>query len=84
MADDTRQEFRSESEERCGDDKHWYKHHHKHNRGWRGGPMMGGPIWLIGWLFSIGYLQMPFFWKGVLAIIIWPYYLGLSLTRLPM
>ncbi len=72
----------SESEERCDD--RWHKHHHKHNRGWRGGPMMGGPIWLIGWLFSIGYLQMPFFWKGVLAIIIWPYYLGLSLTRLPM
>jgi hypothetical protein len=79
MADETM--HGSESDER----DRWHKHYHKHHRGnWHGGPMMGGPIWLIGWLFSIGYLQMPFFWKGVLALIIWPYYLGLSLTKLPM
>ena len=69
----------SESEERCGD-KHWHKHHHKHHRGAHGGPMMGS-IWCIGWLFSIGYLHMPFFWKGVLALIIWPYYLGAALAH---
>lgn len=34
-----------------------------------------GALWAIGWLFSIGYLQLTF-WKGVLALIIWPYYLG--------
>ncbi len=34
-----------------------------------------GTIWLIGWLFSIGYLKLSF-WRGVLAIIIWPYYIG--------
>lgn len=84
MSDETRRESETEFEERCRDKEHWHKHHHKHNRNWHGGPMMGGPIWLIGWLFSIGYLQMPFFWKGVLALIIWPYYLGLSLARLPM
>jgi hypothetical protein len=71
-----------DSEERC--EERWHKHHHhKHHRGMHGGPMIG-PIWAIGWLFSIGYLQMPFFWKGVLALIIWPYYLGAALTRLPM
>lgn len=34
-----------------------------------------GAIWIIGWLFTIGFLHLSF-WKGVLAIIIWPYYLG--------
>ena len=34
-----------------------------------------GTLWMIGWLFTIGYLDLSF-WKGVLAIIIWPYYLG--------
>jgi hypothetical protein len=34
-----------------------------------------GSIWLIGWLFTIGYLHLPF-WKAVLALIIWPYSLG--------
>jgi len=30
-------------------------------------------IW--GWLFTIGYLHLTF-WKGVLAIVLWPVYLG--------
>ena len=77
MSEETKHE--SESEERC-DDKRWHKHRHKHHRGAHGGPMMGS-IWCIGWLFSIGYLHMPFFWKGVLAIIIWPYYLGAALAH---
>lgn len=34
-----------------------------------------GGIWLVGWLFTIGYLHLSF-WKGVLAILIWPYYIG--------
>lgn len=36
---------------------------------------LGGGIWIIGWLFTIGYLHLSF-WKGVLAVILWPYYLG--------
>jgi hypothetical protein len=36
------------------------------------------PLWTIGWLFTIGFAH-PFFWKAVLAILIWPYYLGLAL-----
>ena len=31
--------------------------------------------WFAGWLFSIGFLQMGF-WKGVIAVVLWPYFLG--------
>ena len=43
---------------------------------------VSGGMWLAAWLFTIGYLQLPF-WQGVLAILIWPYYLGeaLALSR---
>ncbi len=34
-----------------------------------------GVLWMIGWIFTIGYLKLSF-WKGVLALIIWPYYIG--------
>jgi hypothetical protein len=37
----------------------------------------GGMIWLGGWLFTLGFLG-PSFWKGVLALFIWPYYLGVT------
>ena len=36
-----------------------------------------GVLWLIGWLFSIGFLNLGF-WKGVLAIFVWPYFLGVN------
>lgn len=39
-----------------------------------------GAIWSIGWLFTIGYVHLPFWWEGVLALIIWPYYLGAHLA----
>ncbi|MBX4195584.1 hypothetical protein KW796_01345 [Candidatus Parcubacteria bacterium] len=39
-----------------------------------------GCLWFIGWLFTIGYLKLSF-WHGVLAIIIWPYYLGKKFHR---
>lgn len=32
-------------------------------------------FWLAGWLFTVGLLKLAF-WKAVLAIIIWAYYLG--------
>jgi hypothetical protein len=38
-----------------------------------------GLIWIAGWLFTIGYLHLSF-WRGVLAIIIWPYYIGSALA----
>lgn len=34
-----------------------------------------GSLWIAAWLFTIGYLHLAF-WQGVLALIIWPYYLG--------
>lgn len=37
-----------------------------------------GPIWAMGWLFTIGYAQLPT-GKAVLAILLWPYYLGRAL-----
>jgi hypothetical protein len=40
-----------------------------------------GPVWIIGWLFTIGFLKLSF-WQSVLALIIWAYYLGDFLSRL--
>ena len=34
-----------------------------------------GPVWFMGWLFTLGFLKVTFF-KGLLALIIWPYYIG--------
>lgn len=34
-----------------------------------------GGAWFVGWLFTIGYLKLSFWW-GVLALIVWPYFLG--------
>lgn len=34
-----------------------------------------GVLWFIGWLYSIGFLGLGF-WKGLLALFIWPYFLG--------
>ncbi|MFA6341184.1 MAG: hypothetical protein WCX27_03055 [Candidatus Paceibacterota bacterium] len=36
-----------------------------------------GLLWAAGWLFTIGYLHLSF-WSGVLAVVIWPYYLGIA------
>lgn len=36
-----------------------------------------GGVWFIGWLFTIGYLHLTF-WQGVLALVIWPYYIGIA------
>jgi uncharacterized membrane protein len=38
-----------------------------------------GGLWFVGWLFTIGFLHLQF-WKGVLAIVVWPYYLGVALS----
>jgi hypothetical protein len=37
-----------------------------------------GPLWFTGWLFTIGYVHLPFI-KAVWALIFWPYYLGSTL-----
>lgn len=38
-----------------------------------------GLIWIGGWLFTLGYLNLNF-WKGLFAILIWPYYIGAALA----
>ena len=38
-----------------------------------------GPVWMMGWLFTIGYLKLSF-GKGVMALLLWPYYIGSSLS----
>ncbi len=38
-----------------------------------------GLLWVAGWLFTIGYSDLSF-WRGVLAILLWPYYLGVDLA----
>ena len=40
-----------------------------------------GPLWCMGWLFTIGFTSLSF-WKAVWAILVWPYYLGSALSHL--
>jgi hypothetical protein len=40
---------------------------------------VGGLIWGSGWLFTIGFLKLTF-WKGMFALFIWPYYLGVLIS----
>jgi hypothetical protein len=41
----------------------------------------GGLLWFFGWLFTIGFLKLTF-GKGVLALLLWPYYLGVFASSL--
>lgn len=41
--------------------------------------IVSGGFWFAAWLFTIGFLKLSF-WQGVLAIIIWPYYLGIAFS----
>lgn len=36
---------------------------------------LSGGLWIGAWLFTVGFLKLSF-WKGVLAAVLWPYYLG--------
>lgn len=36
---------------------------------------LAGLAWFAAWLFAIGYLRLSF-GQGVLALLLWPYYLG--------
>lgn len=40
-----------------------------------------GMFWLFGWLFTIGFLKLTF-GKCLLALIIWPYYIGTHFSGL--
>jgi len=41
-----------------------------------------GFLWFGGWIFTIGYLHLSF-WKGVLAILLWAYFLGAHFSGMP-
>jgi len=40
-----------------------------------------GSLWFGAWLFTIGFLHLTF-WKGALAVVLWPYYLGLTFSSM--
>lgn len=40
---------------------------------------LGFTVWTIGWLFTIGALDLSF-GRGLLGLILWPYYLGTHLA----
>ena len=42
-----------------------------------------GLLWIAGWLFTLGYLKLAFL-QGVLAIALWPYYLGVTFAPPPV
>jgi hypothetical protein len=42
---------------------------------------VGGTIWFVGWLFTIGFVPLGF-WKGVAAVLLWPYFLGQVVSAL--
>jgi hypothetical protein len=42
------------------------------------GESIGGALWFAGWLFTIGFAQLVW-WKVILGIVVWPYYLAVFL-----
>ncbi len=38
-----------------------------------------GPFWIMGWLFTIGFTHLPLGGKALLALVVWPYFLGKAL-----
>jgi hypothetical protein len=37
---------------------------------------LGGILWFSGWMFTIGFAKLAW-WKALLALVVWPYILGL-------
>ena len=40
-----------------------------------------GCAWIASWLFTMGFLHLGF-WRGVAAVVIWPYYIGVKVRVL--
>lgn len=36
-----------------------------------------GGLWFAAWLFTVAFAKLSF-WQAVVALVIWPYYLGLA------
>ncbi len=45
-----------------------------------GSSSAAGTLWCAGWLFTIGFVKLVW-WKAVLAILLWPYFMGVTLAR---
>ena len=50
---------------------------HKHY-GAGGAGTTGVFFWFAGWLFTIAFAELVW-WKIILGIVVWPYYLGLAI-----
>jgi hypothetical protein len=37
-----------------------------------------GPIWYVGWLFTVALAQLGW-WKAIVGLVLWPYFLGAAL-----
>lgn len=40
-----------------------------------------GCAWFAAWLFTIGYLHLSF-WRGVFALVVWPYFIGAHVSTI--
>jgi hypothetical protein len=47
-----------------------------------GGATLGGTLWFIGWLFTMAFAKL-IWWKALLGLIVWPYFLGVALSPIP-
>ena len=45
------------------------------------GGEMGGIIWFMGWLFTIGFAKLVW-WKIILGLVVWPFYLAEAVLAL--
>jgi hypothetical protein len=50
----------------------------KGNSGAAATSLFGGAGWFVFWLFTVAFAQLSV-GQAILAIVIWPYYLGLAL-----
>jgi len=41
-------------------------------------PHPAGMLWFGGWLFTIGFANLVW-WKAILGLVIWPYFLGTTI-----
>ncbi|HJW88260.1 MAG TPA: hypothetical protein VJ565_02125 [Dehalococcoidia bacterium] len=49
----------------------------KKSRNGAGSAPLAGGFWFAGWLFTIAFANLAW-WKMILALVVWPYYLGLA------
>lgn len=40
---------------------------------------VAGGFWFAGWLFTLAFAHL-IWWKAILALVVWPYYLGQILS----